>query len=139
MALGLPQEIEALFATQHLTPRFKKLVDALLATLNLFSRTFFIFDALDECDERQQRRELLPLFHRLSENGASVFLTSRPYPCDIDVSLSLSRKMELSAKEEDITIYIEETIKAHSHASRLIHNKLRDEVIHMLVDCCKGM
>lgn len=74
-----------------------------------FTRTFIICDALDECDPEKQRKGLLPLFHQMAKNGIYVFLTSREYPEDIQVSLQdSSAKIRLWAKDEDITFYIKQ-------------------------------
>lgn len=142
--LDVPDGVGALydqFIRRDTRPIFEELVKALEETCNLFPRVFFVFDALDECLEKTQRKDLLPFFHDLAKNGASLFLTSRPYPRDIHDSLdgTVATKIELEAKEADITIYVEETISGNSHANALIRGGLREKVISKLVGCCNGM
>lgn len=73
----LPSSIESLYdklQPNKKRPALKELYANLSALRKSFSRTFLVFDALDECHEEYQRRELLPLFERLGmEDGISLF------------------------------------------------------------------
>ncbi|RPB06511.1 hypothetical protein P167DRAFT_497541, partial [Morchella conica CCBAS932] len=83
--------------------------EVLLGILKAFKRVFFVFDALDEFDEEGQRQALIPIFHELGSSGASVFVTSRPYPLDIVHSFSATGgvvAITLAAQEEHLKIYI---------------------------------
>ncbi|KAH0604080.1 uncharacterized protein H6S33_007111 [Morchella sextelata] len=120
------------------TPAYK----LLLEILKMFKRVYFVFDALDECEEETQRRNLIPMFHGLASSGASVFITSRSYPLDINESFSASTgavSITLAAQEEDLRIYIEQKINGNTHARRLISPTIKDNIIQKLVDCAKGM
>ncbi|KAI5839443.1 ankyrin repeat-containing domain protein [Morchella snyderi] len=127
------------------TPKLKALQDALAASLALFTESFFVFDALDECQE-DIRKELLPLMHWFAGSGGRVFLTSRPHPQDIAISLTPTthlkadvQRMDLEAKEEDVITYIEGTIQRDTNARDRITGDLRAMVVSKLVDACKGM
>lgn len=121
-------------------PNFEDLFGTLRAILTKFSRIFLVFDALDECDQENQRKDLLPLFHRLVGLGINVFLTSRPHPEDIQLSLSNAEKVQISAKKEDIAIYVEQTINQNPRARRIVEQgKCKDMIIAGLVDCARGM
>lgn len=139
----LPMEIEELYdrlQKQHRRPTSEELYTALLTASKAFGQVFFIFDALDECDPDDQRKDLLPFFHRLAKDGIKVFLTSRPHPEDIQVSLHDATKIELSAKETDIGIYIQRRIDENPRASRLVgQGNCKDMIVSTLVDCAKGM
>lgn len=101
---------------------------------------FLVFDALDECDQESQRKELLPLFHRVSKDGASQFLTSRHYPEDIQDSFSNIPKIELTAKEEDIESYIHARTHGNTRAKRLVRQgNCREKVISQLTNCAQGV
>lgn len=133
----LPMEIELL--RKIITPSDEDLYSAFLATLKVFSRAFLVFDALDECS-LDQRKALLPLFHRLEKVGISVFVTSRPHPEDIQSSFQDVAKVKLSAKQEDIEIYIEQKIDEDPRAKRIVgQGKCKDMIISALQDCAKGM
>lgn len=141
---NLPKEIEALYdqhSSKQKRPTLEELKQSLLVTLKHFTRVFFVFDALDECHEDTQRKDLLPFFHILGNHGASIFMTSRPYPRDIHESVSTNgvAKIELKAKEEDIRVYVEEKIKGNAQARALIREGFRDEIVAALVKCCRGM
>lgn len=117
-----------------------ELYSVLLAISKYFKQLFFVFDALDECDPQNQRKELLPLFQQLAADRFSVFLTSRPHPEDIQDSLYSVAKIELSAQEEDIVTYVREKINGNPRAKRLIRQgKCEDRIIRELVACAEGM
>lgn len=123
-------------------PDFKELYAALLTTFKSFinGQVFLIFDALDECGQDSQRKDLLPLFHRLGDSDAKVFVTSRHYPEDIQESFCEVSKVELEAQAEDIGIYIRQKISENPRASRLVRQaKCQDKIISELTECAQGM
>ncbi|KAH0603494.1 uncharacterized protein H6S33_007816 [Morchella sextelata] len=68
---------------------------------------FLVCDALDECKQDTQRKILLPLFHRMTNDGMNLFITSREFPDDIQTSFKNSSKIRLWAKNEDINVSAE--------------------------------
>lgn len=140
---SLPTEIERLYEKlerQEKKPSTEELFGALLGTFKSFSQVFLVFDALDECNQDSQRRGLLPLFHRMGQSGANIFLTSRQHPEDIQQSFYDIPKLELSAQKEDIEIYIRQKIEENPRASRLIQRaKCHDRIVSELIDCAQGM
>lgn len=141
---NLPASIEALY-DKLVVERRKPSLDELYVTLfdisKSFSRLFLIFDALDECNPEKQRAKLLPLFHRMAEdNGASLFITSRPHPDDIQDSFGNGAKIELLAQDQDIETYIDGKINENSRVKRLVsQGQLRSRIISDLTKCAKGM
>lgn len=72
--------------------------------------------------------------------GIRLFLTSREHPEDIQDSLQSSPKVELSAKNEDIKIYIEQKIDENPRARRLIsQGNCKDRIIEQLQQSANGM
>lgn len=135
----LPKDIEAMY-DRYKKPTVDELYSAIIELADSFSRVFFIFDALDECNQEKQREELLPILHRMGEDGINVFLTSRPHPEDIQDYLSDCTKIELSANEQDIQSYIEERINRNPRAKRLVQRgNFKDRVISGLIDSAQGM
>lgn len=121
-------------------PKLEELYVALVATFRSFDQVFLVFDVLDECGEGTQRKDLLPLFHRIGENGANVFVTSRQYPEDIQESFRDSVKIEFLAKAEDIEVYIKEKINENPRARRLVkQGKCQDRRVSELSECTRGM
>lgn len=146
----IPQKVQLLYNSNcaaDSTPKLEDLRDALVESLKLFMQTFFVFDALDECQE-DIRKDFLPLihWHWIAGGGTSrIFLTSRPYPQDIPSSLTSTdsnhyiQRLDLEAKDEDVIIYVDQTIQEHIKARNLITGDFRAKVISKLVDACKGM
>lgn len=121
-------------------PTLENLYPALLVTIKLFHRAFFIFDALDECDPKEQRKEILPLMHRMGNDRASLFLTSRDYPLDIRISLRDVSHIRLSANRDDIRYYIKEKINGDYQAKHLVQQGAFEErIISELTECANGM
>jgi hypothetical protein len=139
----LSNELQVLY--DDLKPKGKRpssedLYELLLATSKTFTRTFIVCDALDECNQTKQRERLLPLLHRMKESGFWIFLTSRPYPEDIQEYFSDSAKINLSAHKDDIQAHIRARIDGNIRARCIIRDKgLEDQVVPELTDCAKGM
>lgn len=121
-------------------PTFEELYTALLLVASLFTKVFFVFDALDECHKIKQRKNLLPLFRRMGTDGMNLFLTSRPYPEDIQEALDDhgAAKIELVAKEDDIRVYIQKKINESTRAKRLAQQN-KDKIVSDLTEAANGM
>lgn len=139
----LPVEVEKLYdnlGSEGTRPSVEDLYTALLKISGYYTHVFIVLDALDECNQDGQRVQLLPLFRRMCKDGINLFLTSRPHPEDIQDALCDAVKIELTAQEEDISVYIAERINNHPRARRLIQKaKCQDRIISQLVDCAGGM
>lgn len=139
----LPSYAENLYnklESQGKRPNLEELYSVLVSTMPEFGQVFFVFDALDECSQKKQRKGLLPLFQRMGKHGIHLFITSRDYPEDIQDSLRDAARVELSANEQDIKYFIEQKIEENSRAKRLVkQGKLKDIIISDLTECAKGM
>ena len=72
-----PKDIEAKYQAQkHQHATADSLIGMLLSMPNRFTRVFVVCDALDEMDQQEQRRELLPLFHRMRDSGTALSLNT---------------------------------------------------------------
>lgn len=130
----------ARLSTEQLDPTLEKLCTNLVETAKSFDRAFIVLDGFDDCDELTQRNGLLPIFHALAKGNISVFLTSKLIPGDIQRSLRSAAKIDLSAKDEDIKIYIERTIDSNPRAKRLLkQSEYRDTFVSELTACAGGM
>jgi hypothetical protein len=122
------------------TPSQEELFIALVETSKSFVQTFIVFDALDECDRRTQRQTLLPMIHRMGEEGFHVFLSSRRYADDIEDSFRNAPSIEIIAYEDDIKSYINAKIDADPPAKRRIQEGgLYDKVISHIIRAAGGM
>ena len=74
----------------------------------MYSRVFFIVDALDECQASDscRARFLLELFNLRTQHGANIFATSRFIPEIID-QFKTGISLEIRASTDDVVKYIE--------------------------------
>lgn len=139
----IPAEVEKLYDTlepKSKEPSLEELYETLVAISGSFTKVFIVPDALDECHQINQRKELLPLIHRLGQSGINLFLTSRQYPVDIQDSFCNASKIEIVAHQEDLEIYIEEKIDDNPRAKKLVlKTKCKERIISELIECSKGM
>jgi hypothetical protein len=135
----IPPQLENLTSGRR-TPSEKELFLALIETSKAFTQTFLVFDALDECDREIQRGTLLPMIHRMGENGFRVFMTSRRYADDIEERFRTVPSIEIVAHDDDIKSYIYERLDAYPSAKRMITIAgLEDEVVSRLSRVAGGM
>ena len=117
----------------------RELESAIMFAVNHLDKVFLVLDALDECDEVEVRRPLLASLSRVQEAGARVFLTSRPHPEDIQISLQLALQFQLKAFEDDILAYIDDFAKSNPRAHRAFQGERKAEIAGRLVDCSNDM
>ncbi|KAL3602818.1 hypothetical protein FPOAC2_07131 [Fusarium poae] len=108
--LCLPKAIHELYEKNHNgrdRPKFEDIVESLCETIDSFSTTFIIIDALDEHDSWDTfLNNIITLRKRTTAN---IFLTSRPKP-------SLSSKLgevfihDIQAHDQDVNLYIDQRI-----------------------------
>lgn len=139
----LPREVEELyhkFSSYGARPSTNDLYDTLLPISRSFGRTFFVFDALDECDQDTQRKELLPLLQRMARDGISIFLTSHPGPEDIKQAFCYASRIEIMAQDTDIERYIRHKINHHPRAKYLVQiRQCMDKITSELIKYAKGV
>jgi hypothetical protein len=122
------------------TPSEEELFLALVEMSNQFFQTYLVFDALDECDREIQRGTLLPMLHRMGENGFHVFMTSRRYADDIEETFRNVPSIEIVAHDDDIKSYIYERLGAYPSTKRMIKVAgLEDEIVSGLARAAGGM
>lgn len=137
---AIPDEVRKLF-TDGGSPQTRELVVALGAVLRNYHRVYLVIDALDESLERHRILNLLVgilddhLFDKLQ-----VLATSRK---EVDIEralLNLSADISLSNPymDEDIRLYIQNTLRAHHKFSRW-PEELQKEIETALVKGAKGM
>jgi hypothetical protein len=128
------------FISRRRTPSEEELFLALIETSKSFSQIFLVFDALDECDREIQRETLLPMLHRMGENGFRVLMTSRRYADDIEESFRNVSSIEIVAHDDDIKSYIYKRLDAYPSAKRMLKKVGReDDFVSRLVTAAGGM
>ncbi|KAF4613399.1 hypothetical protein G7Y89_g15488 [Cudoniella acicularis] len=107
---SLPDTVKELY-DRHKTKRTRPSLDEISRSLQvvaiLYSRVFFIVDALDECQisDGCRQRFLLSLFDLQAECGVNLFATSRPIS-SIEKEFEGNSKLEIRASKEDVRKYL---------------------------------
>ena len=113
---------------QQRQPKQQDLEEALLRTCSDFDRTFFVIDALDECN-KSQRNAVLRVLSNISQCSlVSMLITSRPHPEDIPKAFKGSDKIVIKAKPSDMRKYVDNKIE-NSDALDTLDNGFRDLIV----------
>jgi Cdc6-like AAA superfamily ATPase len=138
----LPDNVKALYNQHKYTrtrPSFNEISRILQSVAAMYSRTFIIVDALDECQATDGCRTkfLTELFSLQAKCGANVFATSRFIP-DITRKFVESAFLEIRASDEDVRLYVD------SHISNLptfvlYSSDLQEEIKNKIVNVGNGM
>ncbi|KAI0966492.1 hypothetical protein F4678DRAFT_449592 [Xylaria arbuscula] len=120
---------------------FKTCKEQLLESINLYSQTTLVLDALDEC-EPNLRGQILEVIEDLisrSENGLKIFISSRP-DRDIKDRFLKTPNIEIQAtdNEEDIQKFVREKIVLHGNWKDMSQD-LRDTIVEKLYAKSQGM
>lgn len=120
---------------------FKSCASLLFSLLQIFPKTTFIVDGLDESypQERGRLLDLFDTFMKSPENLIKIFVSSRD---DVDIQLRLENSpnlyIEARDNQEDIIRFIHREMAANN---RLFHlpDELKGRVIETLASKAKGM
>ena len=99
-----------------------------------FSKVFFIFDALDECEDTSSRNKLIDFINTATqlEPCIRILFTSRPQlPAN---SFGSHSSIVVRALDADIEIYTRATIKYKSYSS-----VLQEEIVSKIVSNSGGL
>lgn len=138
----LPASVQNLYSThgeKKTRPSLNELSEALTSVVELYSKTFIIIDALDECQVVDESRSLfLSEILSLVDKTATNFLaTSRPIP-EIERMFDGYASQRVSASADDIRSYLD------CHMNRLpafVHDRpeLEEEIKASIIDVVDGM
>lgn len=115
--------------------------DELLESINGYSKTTLILDALDEC-EQESRWDLVSAMERLmlkAEKPLKIFIASRPDAETRDLCTS-QPNIEIQARDNQADIekfVIEKTNKGGRQ--RRISPRLREKIVNVILDSSHGM
>ncbi|KAH8585484.1 hypothetical protein B0O99DRAFT_603266 [Bisporella sp. PMI_857] len=140
--LSLPGSVKDLY-THHEAKRTRPSLDEISRVLEsvaaIYSRVFFIVDALDECQASDgcRARFLLELFNLQTRYGANIFTTSRFIPEIVD-QFKGTVSLEIRASTDDVDGYLE------SHTGQLPffvqqNRPLQEEIKRGISDAVDGM
>jgi hypothetical protein len=119
--------------------QWSDLADILVRLCSEEPGIYLILDALDECDTKVARRPLLALVDRIGRSGAKLFVTSRPFSVEINLSFIYHRRLAIEAGEADLRLLLEERISNAQHMSCLVLPQLKEEIISTILSRTKRM
>ena len=102
-------------------PDLNKLEATLQIVCSRFKRVFFVFDALDEYEEKL-RGLLLAQLRGLEKSRCRFFLTSRPHLQDLQRNLCDYLEIEIKAQDSDMKLLIQKRIEDDSMLSELVED-----------------
>jgi Cdc6-like AAA superfamily ATPase len=138
----LPESLKSLYDSHkknQTRPALNELSSTLQSIAALYSRSFIVVDALDECQTSGGCRSklLTEIFALQANSGANIFSTSRFIP-EIEVQFKNSMRLEIQASDHDVQRYLD------SHMSELPtcvlrNSELQDEIKTAIVKAVNGM
>jgi hypothetical protein len=115
-------------------------LDILILSLNALSLmsfdVYFIIDGLDECSEREDLIESLPV---LAKNNARLLVTSRP---EIDIAQAWGERPQLEMESEAINVDIAKHVESRFEYDKKLSrtgSSLKKKIINELVLRSSGM
>lgn len=113
----------------------------LLEFINLYPKTTFVLDALDECDKRKRGMltETFDYFLDHASRPVKIFISSRP-DGDIKERFKSRANIEIQATDnyDDIATFVESEITKHRRWKK-ISFRLREEIVETLRERSQGM
>jgi hypothetical protein len=105
-----------------------------------FSKVLIIIDALDECpEEGNARQSLLTEIRKLYPH--ICFLVTSRHVLNIDCELQDAVRLEIRARGEDITRYLEERVSRSTQIQRFVEKdaNLRGAIVGAILNKASGM
>ncbi|KFZ23393.1 hypothetical protein V502_02135 [Pseudogymnoascus sp. VKM F-4520 (FW-2644)] len=138
----LPKSVKSFYDSHkknRTRPAFNELSSTLQSVAALYSRSFIVVDALDECQTSGGCRTklLTDIFALQAKSGANIFSTSRFIP-EIEVQFKNSMRLEIQASDHDVLRYL------GGHMSELPtcvlrNSELQGEIKAAIVKAVNGM
>ena len=137
----LPSSVRKLYESYGDTgspPTLNDVVAALVSLLDLFTETFFIIDALDEC-RNEVRWGLIEKLREL-DSSLCIMIFSR-FRGDINEELENFQRLEVKADKADIELFIDTQIQKNANLRRIIAKcpSLRGDIKEGVVRTAKEM
>jgi hypothetical protein len=125
------------FRSRGLQPELSATLQIIVHVSTLFSSTYFIFDALDELDEKQ-RPELFKCLSQVLEKGhlIRIFATSRPHLGNVQAFFKSGLSIPIRADSEDIRNYFEIKVNESLSESQVI---LKNKIVENLSISADGV
>lgn len=142
-ASSLPEEVLSMYQLHHKNgtrPTLAQVTEALRAVTAKFTVFRVIVDALDECAESED--DALHFISAIRSLGPSIRLlcTSR-FSSVFESYFADAHHIEISARREDIRLYLDSEIQRHARLARHVHDDpaLKQEIIDTITEESRGM
>ncbi|KFY91029.1 hypothetical protein V498_05706, partial [Pseudogymnoascus sp. VKM F-4517 (FW-2822)] len=138
----LPESVKSLYDSHkknRTRPAFNELSSTLQSVAALYSTSFIVVDALDECQTSGGCRTklLTEMFALQSKFRANIFATSRFIP-EIEVQFKNSMQLEIQASDHDVQRYLDGHMSELSTCV-LRSSELQGEIKAAIVKAVNGM
>ena len=114
-------------------PELSDLVECIISVSAVFSSSFILFDALDEC-ERSQRQKILNAISRVHSAGVSIVATGRHHIANVEYFKS-SPTINIRADVKDLRHFLTQKLSE----ARLENAKLDEEIVETLSTNADGL
>ena len=113
----------------------------LLRVSATFDQCFFVIDALDETESKEQRIGILEVLDaiRASQARTRIFATTRPHVAGIENRFQDAAKIEIKAHPEDLQKFLSRRIDRHPDSEWIMDHALKDEILSRLSFHANGM
>jgi len=141
-SLSIPTHISARLSDAAKLKEFlswDELKAAFIKLCDASSTIYLVFDALDECEERNNRAPVIQFLNDLKTSKARILVTSRQFAPDIDSLLKDCDKITVEAAASDIRAYLVDQIARSPRAVRLMDWPLRETVVNDIMSKSQGM
>lgn len=129
---GVSTKLQAMSLDRGSILNVRDLIELVFLAVEQFSSTFFVFDALDECEDPTVRWKLLTFIQTAERKpGIKIFISRRHQLSGKD---SFGVTLPIRAHNEDIEAYVREKLEC-----KQLPNELQREVIARVVDKADGM
>lgn len=141
---SLPEIVHKLYKkhntqAKRTRPPTAELIQVLKSVMMLYSRTFMIVDAIDECNSADCTRQSIIkcIFQLQSKTEANLFITSR-YNMEISDGLSKIPTIEIRASDEDVERYLKNSM---IYLPKFVQNnpRLQDKIVYSILQAVDGM
>ncbi|WYZ35404.1 hypothetical protein EsH8_X_000051 [Colletotrichum jinshuiense] len=139
----LPEVVRSLYAKhaqKGTRPTTKQLSEVFTKLFSSCNNVFIVIDALDECASSDMvALELVSALQALGDN-VRLLLTSRT-STNFEGFFKDAVRIEITAKDEDVRLYLERRIPKHSRLAKHIRAdpKLQDDIITSIAESAQGM
>jgi len=140
---SVSQEVKKLYEhhrKRQTRPAPEELSALLRSEISRFAKVFMMFDAMDECSERNRSRTTLLSELRSLQTLANIFITSRPLPV-LEQAFDSALRLEIRANDDDVRAYIGGRIAKEPLLMRHVTSTptLRDDIDNTLIGKVQGM